>query len=479
MSYPSPLGPSQADGQIGADSLLWPDAANVELKKANQPEIYYYLPKFPRLVRDSRERPVFALTLVLDRRPTPQDETISPLIQQGMVNFEITFAPAAAAPEDTAAIVYRSLFTREVGFKLICDHLPSAITLATATANSPPAQAAISATLNRDETLALLSTLDGTATSLKLDSQITYRVASTEQTLRLSGAWVAVYDFLKPRLSAAGTFSVAELYEYFAQMLEEQVLSVFASVTKSQEERVAKPDAALLFNRFLRLAAIVLRCESLELENDHPQNRYSLRGRPHPMFHLDYKQTYTNVGQTTLALTTGLAEILGGALDGLDRSLFIHLVAPSPTSAANSEGGLTTIPRRLHTSSGQRRNNSMRNPVELAAISGTIQSIPLALQPSATAMFKPQVLAASAAIQVQNQDLAMGGRVKQWWLDDMIVDRPKVPIVKSLPVIQDPNAATWSDRLDATRYWYAPSFAVVSPSPTADPETAKGQQGRT
>lgn len=487
MSYPSLLGPVPIEGRPGANSSqrFWIDAANPELKKANQPEIYYYFPHHPRLVENGKSQPILSLILVLNRQPTPQDDTILPLIQQGIVNFEITFAPTdSERPKDTATIVYRPLFTREVNFALISDRDAMLVTLATATASSPPARAAINATLTREETLTFLSTLDKASLNLtrplRVQSHVTYRVAATTQTLRLFGAWTAVYDFLKSRLSASGTLSLADLSQYFSQLLQEEIIGVFAIVGQGKEERVVRPDSALLFSRFLKLASVILKAELSDFITETPDPRYRLRGRPHPMFQLDYQQAYTHAGQTTLELTTDLSEILGGVLDGFDRSLFIQIVAPSTSSHTSRRQimGLTEVPRRLKTSATQpNQSGSLRQSVELAAIEGRLQSIPQTLQPSATAVLNVQVLEASSAIQVPSKNLAGNlattERVKQWWVDNMIVARPdhwpNGLKVKNLPIIQDPNAALWVDRRNSSQYWYAPSFAVVSPSPTEDP----------
>src|SRR4051794_13240860 len=67
---------------------------------SEQPASYFYLPKLPRLVRDGQGRPVFALTLLLSRRPLPQDETIFDLIQQGTLTLQLALdVPAATVAQ--------------------------------------------------------------------------------------------------------------------------------------------------------------------------------------------------------------------------------------------------------------------------------------------------------------------------------------------------------------------------------------------
>ena len=52
----------------------------------------WYLPKRPQLLRDRDGRPVFSLTLILERQPGPEDVSIAPLVQQGVLSIGLSLA---------------------------------------------------------------------------------------------------------------------------------------------------------------------------------------------------------------------------------------------------------------------------------------------------------------------------------------------------------------------------------------------------
>jgi hypothetical protein len=52
--------------------------------------------------------------------------------------------------------------------------------------------------------------------------------------------------------------------------------------------------------------------------------------------------------------------------------------------------------------------------------------------------------------------------VHHWALDDLVIDTDSASPAR-LPIVADPTAAVWRDRVDATTYWYAPAYELVMP----------------
>ena len=215
QSFAGPSGnASWEDWPVGAGTtrplrlLVLPDAANSLRATAGLPAIYYYLPKIPRLARDTAGMPVFSLVLVLNRQPNPGDETISPLIEQGILAFELTLAVPAEALADplrVGAAEYQPLFAREVLFSLTVDDGTMPPFLARAAGAN--ARAGFSTSLGRSATLGVLSALHGGASNITMKCKVTYRTAATDQAIHLTGSWAAIHDFLSAHLGPGGEVS--------------------------------------------------------------------------------------------------------------------------------------------------------------------------------------------------------------------------------------------------------------------------------
>jgi hypothetical protein len=446
--------------------LLLPDERNPELVKTGQPEQYYYLPKTPSLVRDGAGKPVFSLTLLLSRQPRPEDDTIQPLIQQGVLAFELGLTVAAAAIDAlkcSHAADYQPLFVREAVFQLTTQDTPPVV-FTSASGSGNNARAALSVTLDRPHTLDVLAALDGNPGALRVQGHISYRVATADQTVRLVGSWAAIHDSLRSS-NPSGQFSRTELGAAFDRLLQTNLITVFRVGAGGREERVQNPDAAALFGSFLRASSVILRRETLELDPEAADNRYSLRPRPHDSFSLDYRQTLTGAGLKTIDLTAPLEQVLGGALEGLSRSQYIHLVAPT-----SGGGTVAAPPRRFKISRSNSRfarDGNGAAPMQLAAMDGSVRSLALAMQPDTQSTIAAHALLHSDLVQAKTS--VAGG--KYWQVDDARLELAPAKVA-SLPVVDESAGVVWRDRTTPNLYWYAPVFELVQPNASSDPQSS-------
>ena len=109
-------------GGAGVDGprliLLLPDADN---RNGAPDNLFYYLPKIPRLATDTTSEPVLSLTLELSRMPNTTDATILPLIRRGWLALTLTFGlpqKVHAALEASVGVRCRPLFARSVHLEL-------------------------------------------------------------------------------------------------------------------------------------------------------------------------------------------------------------------------------------------------------------------------------------------------------------------------------------------------------------------------
>ncbi|NRO98514.1 hypothetical protein GWC77_21555 [Paraburkholderia sp. NMBU_R16] len=166
---------------------------------------------------------------------------------------------------------------------------------------------------------------------------------------------------------------------------------------------------------------------------------------------------------------TTLDQLLGGVLDGLDRRDYISLVI---THADGTTQRAPWLAANLKTGdSGASRD--AKPGIAMIAMSHQFMSIPQAMTPAAAH--------APAAALIPGGASAHGTRIDdhtQFWL---LADAhfPVTPTDgdsdtagQHLPLIDQPSGGYWKDALDASIFWYAPTFELVMPTPRDDPASA-------
>ncbi len=487
----TPLGPDGSirweetplAGEPAAAIFTLPDAANDARVAAGQPAIVYALPKNPLLVRRANGDPVFSLTLLLSRQPRPDEDSVYPLIERGILGFDVSLGvPMALLPPprqctDTDAatngyqsdrpVEYKRLFIREATIALTLDQSEDqsepAQVLTAVQASGTDCRAALTATLERSETLNVLAALAGQESPLEVRAEVSYRVAATAQKVRLYGRWAAIYDVLVTQADANGDLSLTQLKQAVAEMLDAQVLSVFRA-DELTAEPTANADRDALFEMFMRLSAVILSRRSPD--TSFTETKYGLRGRPHESFALNYTQTLSGASQQSRVLSAPLAAVIGQALAERDWDQFVHLV-----SSGQGEGGdVEPVPHRVKTRSDQPSRVSRRRPttLQLAAIQGSIQSVATTMRP----VVKPTAVATKPIFINRPVSELKPLPIQHGVLDDVILELPHRQPVRSLPVVTDRLAPIWRDRKVLGQYWYAPVFEVVQPAATHSPDSS-------
>jgi len=155
-------------------------------------------------------------------------------------------------------------------------------------------------------------------------------------------------------------------------------------------------------------------------------------------------------GLATVEVSAKLEALLAGEALDLDRH--VRLVAPRAPGEPPEE-----VPARQAGAAPRAGPGGAGSP-SLAAVGGRITSLGMALHPGGIAHAAPAQALAAAQL----------GRIGAAVLDDAVVATD----VRSLPVVQDPAAALWPDRLDPRRRWYAPALELVRPTGAEDPSAS-------
>ncbi|PHF34269.1 hypothetical protein COF82_02935 [Bacillus wiedmannii] len=304
--------------------LCLPDAANNLLEGSAKAGYYYYLPKTPLLVKHPNGEPVMSLTLMLTREQDATEENLLPLIKNGMFSFEILFETGTETFEVVTSkgqVTYIKLTKSKLFFELVLLQEDTEKVLASVNVNGENAKAGLSLMLNKSEAADVLSSLDGTVSKISIRIKVSYNVAPQQRKIFLSGSWEKIYNFLRIQPDGGEGFTVDKLRNYFYEMITKGVLSLGA-ISASEDPQLDAYIKNYLFDNFLQLSTIILK----HVNSEEP--KYLLQTPPDTKLELIYEQTLSipNPSDKSIIITTPLETVIGGALNGLDRNKFIHVI---------------------------------------------------------------------------------------------------------------------------------------------------------
>jgi hypothetical protein len=406
----------------------------------------------PRLVI-AAGLPRLNLTLQLIRQPTVAEPSIHPLIERSLTAFTVT----VGLPADTLAAIYgpsssvRPLFAHRAVFTLERD----AMVLSRVEASGPDATAAFSLWLERAPTLEVLAALEGADSPMVVRCRVDYRVIDRPGEIRLQGRWAALHDALAtPPPYEDETLDRAQVSERLQGAVKDGVITVSGD---------DPPDAARLLEVFLRMSGPLLAVQAAGGET-----RYRLKPRLHAAMTFDATFQVPSCSMQTLDLSAPLGEILGGCLDTVDADRCIRVVAP------DGDGGLSPVARRaVGAPSRGPRGKAIPGRASLGrvGVGGSAAALSAIARPAATLAVNAHVLLANATVEPQ----AVGSlQLHHWTVDDLAI----VGIAgggtgqRRLPIVADPAAPLWNDRVAAAARWYAPAFSIDMPAANADPKTS-------
>jgi hypothetical protein len=359
-----------------------------------------------------------------------------------------------ATPDGPA---YRPLFAQQAVFSLKQADIGTELTRASGMGTD--AQASLSAPLSREQALGVLAALAGSPSNLTTPCEVRYRVRVDPTTIRLDGAWAAVYDALAARPDATAIGWPA-LLRYFAALIGGGVIAARVE-TSTGGRPAAAAEVAAIFPRFLAMGAVILRRLTPDLAPQDPANVYGLRDRPDDWLRLNLRQTLGSTTDASITLAARLEEVLGRCLDGSDWGDYVHLIGPT----GDLGGGLSPTPRRVRTG---RAVMSQQLPMA-AQPDRSLRSLSLMMRP-VTAV--PPSAAATVASDAASPAVAVGPATAHIPIGEIYIDPPDTEQLRNLPVVEDPASPVWHDRANPASYWYTPAFTVVQPAPTANPDTS-------
>ncbi len=412
------------------------------------------LPQVPQLVYTSEQAPVLSLSLILSRQPEPTEDTVIPLINRGLLALTVQTGVTQEvlnALSTCSQQKFQRLFARRVEYTLlqtVHQELPGI--LAKAEGSGTEGRAGISIHLDRAQTLDVLSALDGVSSSLSLCATVHYRSASPPQVVQLSGSWGLIHDYLSLQVDEQGRLTQATLQALLPVMVDKGLLAV-----KHQDNSPAQLTGEQLHRLFMRQAMVILQPDSVVDE------AYLLRSRPHESFSLNYSETVEGSGLRSHELCTSLDHLIGNTLRG-NWEQHVHLMAQQPDATT------APVPRRVRATPSR----TSRNPqtlMKVAAMGNAVTSLSLAAHPNTFAV-SPQKLALIKRPELiaKRPELV----VNQGMLEDIRIELPQKDVPQSLPVVTNPKAPYWRDRLDPKKLWYAPVLEVVPPLANGDPASS-------
>lgn len=367
VTAPAPSGPSATAAWIDREVAgiggpavtvgILPDASNQQREAAGAPGAFHTLLRRPALWRDGSGVPVLSLTLLLSRAPSPGDETVAPLVEQGILAFDVRLS----APPDAQSALgapyqdCRAIFGRTGAIDLIWTEAGGERPVNAASPSGIVLRAGLSARLTRAQTLDVLSALAGGESAFRVRGRVEFRAID--------------------------------------------------------------PDTTIIVPR-------------------------------------------------TLDFDVGLDEVIGGALRGSDPERHIHLVSPGATPGS----GPGPAPVRVRSAPPAVRAAAAAQE-RFTVVDGGVKSLTVAMQPAGIAMASPAALAASD-IAKPVALATVAGRPQHWLVDNAVVEVASASQARSLPIVENADAAIWRDRVTSNKYWYAPAVELVTPDPAGDAQSS-------
>lgn len=427
--------------------VVLPDAANAQRAEAGLPELYHGLPAAPQLARHADGKPVLSLSLVLRRRPQPEDDSVYALIDSAALACDISLALPSAAPEGV-----RPLFARDA--ELVLERVADGRPLLAVRASGAGWRAGLGGQLGRADAQAVLAALDGRESGLALRCRIDYRAAGMRERLRLSIRWGEVHDWLGGHIEDDAAVDGATLRGLLPGLVESCALRAWR-IDGGAERAVAPEQAQDLWPAFSKLCTVVLERVTPDLPSSDPQARFRLRAGAIAPGEMNTQWTLDSARDERTGLYAPLEQVLGGVLADQDAEAFIHLVCPDP----GAPGGYVAAPRRLRAPPARSRAaTSGMTAATLALVDGRLMSMTRALQPDRAKAPPLSAVLASDTVQFH----ADAPHTFAIHAIEMSENGPP-----QLPRLGDANAPLWVDHSDQTRFWYAPEYALVQPDPAA------------
>lgn len=430
----APVGPPPSSGPSPAGVVDLVDAGRAGAALA-------YLPKRPWLVRDGYDRPVLSLTIVLARRPAPDERDVLLLVERGQLSFDATLV-VPASELAAGSFTVPPAFARSASFALTA--LDAELELACATASGLGARAALTAGLNGEQTRAVIAALAGHESRMRLSVELVVDHAPVPSHVTLQASWAALHDAIANAAAGATDFDVAVIERALQQMVSDGSIAADAMPGDIPPAEVL----AVAIRGLLRSGGMIF-----ERVPSAQPGRYRLTEKPAPEFMWRYEERLTVPATLKCSIAAPLEHVLGGALDGQDWSAFVRLVAPD-----GSQMEYTPVPRLCR---GE-VENAQRDPGAAVASSMVLVNATILDGAALTVTSRPVVRPTTVA----------SGQFRQIWLADGLLDYLGKKPVRNLPVTKDGAEVLFPDRLDRTRRWYVPTLAFVEPNPAGDPESA-------
>jgi hypothetical protein len=373
---------------------------------------HYAVRALPALRQWGEGLPVIGLVLVLDRIPAPAEQDLAPLIRSGVLTLELTVAApesALTAFSDYTREDCEPLFARDALLQLSVSSDGREEILASVRSNGASPGGALQASLDRDLALDVLGALDGTPSRLFLSCTLQFRASAPDVVVRLSGQWSEVYRALASRANTGGELGQQEIRDAVATLLAEGRLKLETEGGVADSLQLSAVDPAI--TALLRVGAIILERVDPGFRVDDPAARFRLRWAPSPAMPLSVSVASSVSLWRTLTLEGSLDQVIGGALNGMNRERFVTAGVVLPTRG-NGGGGLER-PRRIEPRPNRTRGERINS---LALVGDSMRSLASTLRPSALRPQAATLVGSDLALPILHQAGPIAGRFPVKWV---------------------------------------------------------------
>lgn len=424
-------------------ALMPLETLNLRLLPDDSQQSWYGVLDIPRLVRGGNQHPKFSLTLILARAPYPHEASIRPLIVSGYLGMEISYALPVPVRQETGLL---PLYGRQASLTL---HSASGSPLQEVALSTPLLRGALHTHLNQEDVLSVLDALDRKPSALQLKATIDFRAAAPGHSIATELRSVELWDLLQAE-SLGGQVTEAGVRRVFNQLVARGAIVLPEEV---EAEGVEEDVFALFFE-----ACQVFLTQGTEGD--------LLGDRPSP-FSQPFERRWHSSTLRHLALNCTLDQIIGGALDGLNREAFIRVVGPA--GAINTATGLSPL-QRVRSSVARAGGKET-----MAVMGGRLQTVAATLQPAAAAYPTAHLLATETirpAVTAASVSTATTYLTHNAVFYDTVLANMANIKLASTPVVIDVNTPLFRDEVSEIHRWYLPSVQLVTPAANASAEAS-------
>ncbi len=392
----------------------------------------------PQVIRGNQNAPEFSLTILLSRMPTVNEETISHLIQSGILNFKLGLGVQQEVLEKLSCMsngAVKRVFTDPLILEFCQKSAEETSTITRFEGAGATGIGTLEAQLSKDQVLQVWDALLTKESGLLVKTKVYFKDRPEGGTVIIRGSWAEIYDGIQEK-KRGETIVEGELKEILYDLYLDGIIEIV-----NEENEPISTSADSVFNLMRSHTSIILqRVTTLH------STEYTLKNRPFEGIQLNYKSTLTQQTKEYIEFSHSLEEIIGNLLADQTWEDFVHLIA----NDSHSRFRYQPVGKRLVVKDRSRGRTNTVGANAVGLHKNQLMSMTALTLPSTGATFinKPEYIHSLTSPAIYS-------------LDNLKITVDADEKILSLPIVDALSKPYWQDRKNPNQVWYAPDTALI------------------